>query len=277
LNDRAAILIGIASALSWGAGDFCGGLATRRSSILPVLAVTEGAGLVLLLALALLFGEPLPSVGQLGWSVAAGLAGMLGLAALYQGLATGSAAVVAPTSAVIAAAIPVAIGTLSAGLPGPAQAAGFGAGLLGIWLVAGGQGAGAQGGRGLALLAGLGFGLYFVLIHQASTETAFWTTAAARGAALLVVLAPLLQRRTPAIRPRAALALALLAGVLDAGGNAFFVLAGQAGRLDVAALLASLYPAATVLLGRVVLAERVTRAQSAGLAAALAAIVLIAL
>jgi drug/metabolite transporter (DMT)-like permease len=278
-GETAALVFGLASALSWGAGDFCGGLATRRASVLAVLAIAEASGLVLLVALALLFGEAPPTGVQLGWSVAAGVAGMIGLGALYQGLAVGRAAVVAPTSAVISAALPVTVALFTDGLPGLLTLAGFAAGLMGIWLVAGGQGLGGRG-LSLALVAGVGFGLYFILIHQASRETTFWPTSVARAVAMIVVLTgwglvPRL-RATPArIAPRV-LALATLGGALDAGGNAFFALAGQAGRLDTAAVLSALYPATTVLLGLIVLRERITPLQTAGLAATLTAIVLIA-
>lgn len=286
-----SVLFGIVSALMWGGGDFCGGQATRRASILPVLLLTVASGLALLVLLAVVFAEPLPSAAQLGWSVAAGLAGMVGLAALYQGLAIGSAAVVAPTSALLSAALPVLVSALATGLPGVAQLAGFGIGLIAIWLVAGGEGARGQAGRGLAVLAGIGFGSFFILIHQASAETTFWPTAAARTSAMLVVLVflavvarrdrlravPEQESRWAFVGWRApALWLALLAGVLDAAGNAFFALAAQAGRLDIASVLASLYPASTVLLGRLFLAERITRLQSLGLIAALVAIVLVA-
>src|SRR5262249_12411335 len=229
------------------------------------------------IGLALLWGEPLASAADLGWGVAAGLSGVLGVAALYRGLAGGKMGVVAPVSAVLTAAIPVLFGALAAGLPGTSHPAALRPGLVGRWLIGGtSDGEGGRDGLGMALLAGAGFGGFFILIHRASQTATFWPLTAARTASLLLMLAVVLLRRRAWAPPRLALPLVLLSGALDVGGNAFFVLAGQAGRLDVAAILSSMYPASTVLLAALVLGERVTRPQAAGIAAVLAAIALIA-
>lgn len=180
-------------------------------------------------------------------------------------------------SAVLTAAIPVLFAALIEGLPGALKIAGFALALLGVWLIAWvGSTAGGRAGLGLALLAGGGFGAFFILIHQSSTTATFWPLAAARVASLLLILIVVLLRRRAALPSRRVLPLVLLSGALDVGGNAFFVLAGQAGRLDVAAILSSMYPASTVLLAGLVLGERVTRARAAGIVAVLAAIALIA-
>ena len=273
------VALGLLSALAWGSGDFCGGQATRRASVLPVLVIAEASGLVALVALALYTQEPWLPFNSLLWALAAGFAGLIGLSALYQGLSIGGAALVAPISAILAAAVPVLFSSVTVGLPGPLQLLGFTIALLGIWLIAG-EAAGAGKGRrglGMALIAGLGFGCYFVLIDQAAEGGTFWPIAIARSVALAVVLPLWLARRRRGASNlgRAALNLALVAGVLDAGGNAFYVLASQVGRLDVAAVLASLYPASTVLLARLVLGERLGLRRSAGFVAVIAAIVLI--
>lgn len=277
-GEFAAVGLGLASALIWGGGDFCGGLATRRGALVPVLVVAQASGLVLLLLLSLATGERAPGPGALAWAVAAGAAGMVGIAALYLGLARGRAATVAPVSAVLGAGLPVLFAAATSALPGALQLAGFGVALAGIWLIAGSaEGAALRGGLGLALLAGSSFGCYFICMHYAAAEAPFWATAAARGAALALMLPALLIRRPGgAGLPRATLGLALLAGCLDAVGNACYALAGQLGRLDIAAVLASLFPASTVLLARIVLGERITPRQGAGLAAVLLAIGLIA-
>lgn len=272
-----AVVFGVLSALIWGSGDFCGGLATRRVSVLAVLVASQGAGLLALLALALLWREPWLSPADLAWSAAAGLAGTLGLSALYTGLARGAAAVVAPVSGVLAAALPVLVAALQSGLPRAVQLAGFALALLGIWLVArGGPAAGARGGLGYALLAGCGFGAFFVLIHQASGAATFWPLTVARVVALLVLLPATLARPPAAAQLRRVPAVAFGSGLLDVGGNICFVLAGQLGRLDVASVLSSLYPAATVLLARLVLGEQIGRGQQIGLGLTLGAIALIA-
>jgi drug/metabolite transporter (DMT)-like permease len=273
------VLFGLLSAASWGGGDFCGGLATRRASVLRVLPVSALGGVLPLLALALLSGEAFlgAGVGPLWWGAAAGLFGTLGLAALYRGLAVGRAAIVAPISAVLAAALPALWGATTEGLPGPLRLAGFALALVGVWLIAqAGEDARGAGGLALALLAGCGFGGFFILIDRAGEGGTYWPLLAARGVTLAASLtAGLLLRPAGSVRP--ALPIALLSGALDAGGNAFFVLAGQAGRLDVAAVLSSLYPATTVLLSRLVLGERIAPRQAAGIVAVLGAIALIAL
>ena len=111
-GDLAAVVFGLASALSWGAGDFSGGLASKRAPVFGVLTIGHGAGLLLLIVLALVWGEPLPSATDLGWGLAAGLAGAVGLASLYRALAVGQMGMVAPVSAVLTAGLPVLFGVL---------------------------------------------------------------------------------------------------------------------------------------------------------------------
>jgi drug/metabolite transporter (DMT)-like permease len=201
---------------------------------------------------------------------------------------------VAPVSSVIGAALPVLFSVLIEGLPGALTVAGFGLALLGIWLVAGvGGAAGGRAGLGLAVLAGCGFGVLFILLDRVSEGAVFWPLAAARcGSFLLVMLIIFVrwnyQNREPrtenrhtahgswfAVLGSSALIPVLLAGALDVAGNVFFVLATQSGRLDIAAILSSMYPASTVLLAALLLGERVTRPQLAGIGAVLAAIMLI--
>jgi drug/metabolite transporter (DMT)-like permease len=276
-GDLAAVVFGLASALSWGAGDFSGGLATKRAPVFGVLAIGHAVGLLLLIVLALVWGEPLPSAMYLGWGLAAGLAGAVGLASLYRALAVGQMGLVAPVSAVLTATLPALFGVLTEGMPGALKLVGFGLALLGIWLIAGmGASGGARAGLGLALVSGCGFGTFFILVHHAGASAIFWPLAAARIGSLGLVLPIALGRRQFPRPDRRVLVPVLLSGALDVAGNAFFVLAGQAGRLDVAAILASLYPASTVLLAALLLGERVMRVQVVGIVAALTAIALIA-
>jgi drug/metabolite transporter (DMT)-like permease len=275
--DLSAIGLGLASAASWGGGDFSGGLASKRTPLLGVLVAGQTTGTALVAATALLAGEPWPSAAAVAWGVAAGAIGAIGLAALYRGLAIGRMALVAPVSAVLSAAIPVAWGALAEGLPPASKLTGFALALAGIWLVARADGPGdGREGLGLALVAGCGFGGFLVLMHEAAQGGTFWPLAAARGTSAALALGVALARRQAIVPARAVAPLAVLSGVLDAGGNACFVLAAKAGRLDVAAVLSSMYPAATVLLAAVLLRERVSRPQGAGLVAVLAAIALIA-
>jgi drug/metabolite transporter (DMT)-like permease len=204
--------------------------------------------------------------------------GAVGLLALYRGLASSRMGLVAPVSAVVAAGVPVLVGAALEGLPGSLQLTGFGLGLAGIWFLSRPQTAGQLrlGDLALPVVAGLGFGLFFVCIDQASGAGTFWPLVAARAASMAFMFLAAQTARQPILLERRLWPLTLLAGALDAGGNAFFVLAAQAGRLDVAGVLASLYPASTVLLAWLVLKERFTPLQGVGVAAALTAIVLIA-
>jgi drug/metabolite transporter (DMT)-like permease len=272
-----AVVLGLAAALTWGAGDFSGGLASRRADVFWVVALSQGVGLVLLAGLALLFGEPVPSAEGLAWGGAAGLAGGAAVAALYRALAIGQMGIAAPVTAVLAAAAPVLYGAVSEGAPGGLQVAGFGAALIGVWLLARPSGeSGRPRGLALAIFSGLGIGAFLILLNQAGQAALFWPLVAARVASFTVMLVVVLAGRRPWGPVRGLLPLVLLAGVMDVAGNALYVMATQVGRLDVSAVLSSLYPASTILLAWLLLKERVSRSQGLGIAAALVAIPLIA-
>ncbi len=273
-----SVFFGLLSALTWGAGDFFGGLATKRAHPFTVVHVAEWVGAVVLVALALLFGEALPTGTTLLWAAGAGLLGAVGLLALYTALAAGHMGIVAALSAVVAALVPIIFGALTEGLPAPLQMLGFGVGLMAIWLLTSSHDRIVHPRElWLAVIAGLGFGFYFVLIDRTVHEGVFWNLAFARSVAGVVLLGILLATRRPLLPPRPVLPLNLANGVLDAGGNLFFALAAQSGRLDIAAVVASLYPGTTVLLARLILHERLNRLQTVGAVAALAAVVLVAL
>jgi drug/metabolite transporter (DMT)-like permease len=200
------------------------------------------------------------------------------LAALYRALAIGNMGVAAPITAVLSAALPVLFASLTQGVPGAFQITGFGLGLLGVWLLSRPEGSDNHPqGLGLALVAGVGFGGFLILINQAGGTGFLWSLASARATSLVLmsIIALGVSRRGPVQLARGLFVPIILSGVLDVGGNAFFVLAAQVGRLDVAAVLSSLYPATTVLLAWLLLKERMTRAQTAGIVAALLAIPLI--
>jgi len=273
----AAAGFGLASAASWGAGDFSGGLAARRSPVLPVVIISQSVGLATVTLLSLARGEPLPPLAAVGWGSAAGALGAAGLLALYRALAVGRMGIAAPVGAVVAAALPVLFAALFQGFPSVAQVAGFALALVGVWFLSRPEGArGRPEGLDLALLSGVGFGGFYILIAQAPASAVFWPLVAAKTTSVVVMLALAGGAGRFRLPGREVLPLVVTAGVLDVGGNAFFVLAEHAGRLDVASVLASLYPATTVLLARLILKERVSRTQAVGIAAALAAIPLIA-
>jgi drug/metabolite transporter (DMT)-like permease len=268
---------GLASAASWGAGDFSGGLAARRWSVFAVTVTARCAGVSLLVALAVGLREPaLPGAGM-AWAGAAGMLSSVGLAALYRALAVGQMGVVAPVSGVLSAGLPVLFSAFFTGLPTTAQMVGFALAMTSVWMLSRPQGpAGGPDGFGLALLSGVGFGGFLVLIAQASRSTWLWPLAVANMTSLGTLLSLAVATRQMERPASGSLPFALLAGVLDVTGNAFFLLAAQLGRLDTAAVLSSLYPASTVLLAWAVLGERVSPLQAAGVVVALAAIALIA-
>jgi drug/metabolite transporter (DMT)-like permease len=270
------VIFGLAASLCWGSGDFSGGLASRRANVSSVVLAAYTVGFALLVTLALIWREPIPQPVDLLWGVLAGVAGVLGLLAFYSALATGKMGLAAPVSAILTATLPVLFSAFTVGLPHPLQLGGFALALLAIGLISRPErGEGSPKGIGLALLAGCGFGCFFILISRVSPGTVFWPLAMARFVSVILLLAVLLLRRQPILPGKNVALLVVATGILDAVGNAFFVLAAHSGRLDIAAVLSSLYPAATVLLAALVLRERVQRIQATGIVLALLAIPLI--
>jgi drug/metabolite transporter (DMT)-like permease len=273
----APIIFGLAASLCWGSGDFSGGLASRRANPSSVVLAAYAVGFVLLVALALIWREPFPTPLDLLWGGLAGVAGVLGLLAFYSALSSGKMGITAPVSAVLTAALPVLFSIFTTGLPTLLQLVGFVLALLAIVLISRPERTeGTPQGIWLAVLAGCAFGCFFILISRVQATSTFWPLATARLSSVLILLVVMLVRRQKLSPGKAVAPLVLLAGILDAIGNAFFVLAAHSGRLDVAAILSSLYPAATVLLAALVLRERVTRVQGFGVLLALLAIPLIA-
>lgn len=270
------IIFGLLASLCWGSGDFNGGLAARRASAASVVIAAYAIGFVLLLILAFIWREPFSSPLDIAWGGFAGLAGAIGLIAFYSALAIGRMGIAAPTSAVLTAALPVFFSALTQGLPNVLQLGGFVLALLAITLISRPERSkGRPKGIGLALLAGCGFGCFFILISRVSHSAIFYPLAMARLTSVFFLLIFVRIRRQPVLPGKNVALLVTLAGVLDAIGNAFFVLAAHSGRLDVASVLSSLYPAATVLLAALLLRERVTRVQTVGICLALIAVPLI--
>ena len=277
-TELAPIAFGIASAACWGAGDFCGGLATRRTHVYSVIIASQIVGVVILIGLALAFAERIPTPVHLLWGGLGGLAGTLGLVAFYRALAYGRMGVAAPVGGVIGAATPALVGAFLQGWPGTLRLIGFALALIAVWFISRTEDTAVRAhDLGLPILAGLGFGAFFLCIHRASETGVFWPLVAARFTSLGVLTAVATVTRQPRLPDRMHLPLIALVGVMEVGGNAFYALAARVGRLDVAAVISSLYPATTVWLAWLILKERVTRLQSVGVIAALAAIVLIAM
>ncbi len=276
-----AVLLALASAATYGAADFLGGLSSRRAPAVAVTLVSQAAGLVVLLcAVAVLGGSP--TRADLAWGAASGLAGGVGLLLLYRGLAGGTMSVVAPITAVCAAAVPVGAGLAMGERPSALALTGVVVALLAIVLVSREEApAGAPRGPGTAavrtaLLAGVAFGLFFVLLERTGDEAGLWPLVTARGGSIALLAAIGQVAGEPLRVPRAALGGVLAAGILDMTANVLYLLAVREGLLSLVAVLSSLYPASTVLLATVVLRERLHPVQRTGLAAAAAAVALIA-
>jgi drug/metabolite transporter (DMT)-like permease len=274
----AAVVFGLAASASWGMGDFAGGVASRRSAVLGVVAVAHMIGFVIYLVLATLSGEPFPATGDLAWGMIAGLMGVFGLAAFYRALATGRMGIAAPLTAILAAILPVVVGVAAHGIPAWNQTLGIFLGIVSVGLISySGGGTADRGVLGLVVVAGIGFGGFLVLIDRVSPTAVLWPLVAARLASSLATFALVKSNaRIELPQGRGLLLMVLGVGVLDAFGNIFFVMARQGGRLDIAGVVASLYPAVTILMARLVLKEHMARIQILGVVVALTAIALIA-
>lgn len=277
-----AVALALGGALIYGCADFCGGLATRRSGVTAVVLLGQCAGLLVLLpALALVAGT-LDGV-SMAWGAAAGTVGAVGLLLFYRGLAVGPMAVVAPLTAVTAAAVPVAAGVAFGERPSPLALVGVAGAVVAVALIS------AEGGRFparrqllssgtlTALGAGLAFGLLFVFLSRSGDDSGMWPLVGARAASILLLAGVIVALRGPARVERASAPLTLLAGLGDMAANVLFVLAAREGLLSITGVLFALYPAATVLLAVVVLRERLAGVQVVGLGVAMAAVTAIAL
>jgi drug/metabolite transporter (DMT)-like permease len=273
-----SIIYGLAAALGWGAADYAGGLASRRTGAYRAAFFGEAIGLPFIIVALLGVRETLPPIAPLAMATFAGAIGTSGLLLLFHALETGKMSIAAPVSALMAATLPVLVGMLVQGFPGLLTFLGFVLSLSAIWLISREEG---NNSRILAhirdlrlpLLAGFGFGAYFILVHEAAQQSTYWTMFASRTGGILIMLVFMTVQRKSWRLSRNAWPVVVLNGFLDVTGNGFYILASQTGRLDVAAVLSSLYPAATALLAAILLKERVARSQAIGILLALTAII----
>ena len=277
-----AVLLALGSAVVYGTSDFLGGLASRKASVFGVVAFSQLAGLVALLALLPVLGGTTGPT-DLAWGAAGGLAGATGLVIFFRTLARGVMSVIAPVTAVTAAAVPVLVGLVEGNRIGFWSGAGIVLALVAVVLVS------AEGGLSAlraarpasippALAAGTAFGIFFVFLDRTGDGTGLTPLVAARLASLVLVVVIALLGRRPLRVSRASLPLVAASGVGDMSANALFLLATQLhSQLAIIGVLASLYPVSTVVLAQFVLRERLVPAQFAGLAAAAGAVVLITL
>ena len=271
-----SIFYALGAFLSWGISDFVGGYTARRFNSFYLAALGHLSGTALMAFLALANHEALPSLLHLRWAFAAGACGGVSLALFYRALAQGNMGLAAPVSAVLGAALPVAFGMFTEGLPKALPTAGFVLALAGIWLVSRPDGGRRPEGVALAMISGVGFALFFIFIKQAGSGAALWIAASSRASSLVATaLITLVGRKFSPTYPLG-FGIALLAGCIDVTGTFLFVRASQMGRLDTAVILSSLYPAVTVILARIFLGEHFTRWKTVGMIAALVAVPMIA-
>ena len=283
-----AYFLAIASAAFFGAADFIGGLASRRAHTSAVVVVSGLAGVGLLAVLIPLMPASAATGRDLVWGAIAGLAGGAGVGLLYRALAVGTMSVIAPTTAVCGVAIPVLAGLAFGERLSRVTGSGIVLALAAIVLVS--QEKRAQPtpnsqfpspraqprkGIGLALLSGVAIGVFYLALAETSADAGLWPLLAARGTSVCIFTALTITgghsfRMAPPL-----LRLVIAGGVLDMLANALYLLSTRSGPLSVVVTLSSLYPASTVMLARVVLGERLSALQIAGVGCAMLAVVLI--
>jgi drug/metabolite transporter (DMT)-like permease len=272
------VVLAALSALVWGTADYCGGRASTRASALGVTVLSQLLALPVLGA-CLLLVPGIATGGDLAWGAAAGLAGVLGIMALYRSLSTGAMAVAAPTTAVTGAMVPLLYGLVRGERPTVMALVGVICAVLAIALVSLGPRAGGPVTAeviGLALVAGALFGLFFILMAHSGDGSGMWPLAAARVASISLGLVLVFARGVSLRLPRAVLPWVAAAGIGDIAANALYLLAARDGLLSVVAPIAALYPVSTVLCALLLDRERVRPIQLAGLGLAATALVLTA-
>jgi drug/metabolite transporter (DMT)-like permease len=265
-------VLALLGASFWGVGDFFGGLASRRAHVLTVLALSQGTGLLGAATWVLVAGGERPSLADLWPAAVAGAAGAIGLGALYRGMAIGAMGIVAPISAaspIVPLAVDVGRGVVPSGL----QWLGIAVVLTGIVLLAreprGSTSSGLAAGVALALIAALGFGLFIVGLDAASDDSVAWTILVVRATSTLVALAAAVVVSAPLRPPARLLPMILAVGAFDTLANVLVAFATTRGPAGIVAVLSALYPVTTILLARIVLAERLDRERRIGGALAL--------
>jgi uncharacterized membrane protein len=273
-----AVILGLSSAVFWGAGDFSGGLASRKQPAVLVVLVAQVIGTAFLIVVTLLLGEQFPDTTGIIIAALAGAFGGVGLLLLYRAMSHGNIGVVAPVSGLTSALIPSVYAFLVDGAPDGLTLIGFLFAFGAVWLISGGAGAEHLSVRALAdsAIAGAAFGFYLILLNQATSESVLWPVVIGRFASMMLIVVAAWRAKALHRPTRADLPLMAGAGIFDTLGNTLFALAAQVGRLDVASVLSSLYPASTVALAAIFLKERLGRVQWGGVGMALVAIVLIA-
>ena len=255
-----AIMLGLVSAIVWGAGDFCGGISTKRNTTFTVMFFSQIAGWLLLTVFSLYFST---FIFSLKFLLLAGLTGIIGvssLGALYHSLSTTQMGIVAPVAAITSAVIPAIVGSITEGVPAGTKLVGFGFAFIAVWFLSAGgkKGTFRLNDLKLPFIAGCGFGLFFVFFDLLVNEDLLWPLVIIRFTVIVLMsIYCLIRRPTLFIAPGSAYIIAL-AGIFDTGGNVIFGVATTMGRLDISSVLGSLYPITTVILAWFILKEKLT-------------------
>lgn len=283
------VILALLSAFAYGAADYMGGIASRRARVLAVVVISQLVGLAILLVLLRFLPPAFPTRTDLMFGAFAGVTGAFGIAFLYRGLSLGRMSVVSPITAVVAAVAPVVFGLSIGERPSILALAGVVIALVAITLVTSSPGHDEHGspltfagpwwrepGVLDAFISGLAIGGFYILIARTSPASGLWPLVPSRLVSSAICAAAALSLRH-SLRPvPGSLRLILASGVVDIAANALYLEATRYGLLSLVAVVASLYPASTVLLARVLLKERFTPAQMAGMACAVAGIACIA-
>jgi drug/metabolite transporter (DMT)-like permease len=268
-----AAVLALGGALCWGVGDFLGGLASRRLAVITVLTVSQAIGLAGLALWVLVAGDAFPGITQLLPAAAAGIAGLVGLGALYRGFAIGAMGIVAPISAA-SPIVPLALDAAKGDTPAALQWVGIALVLTGIAVLSRGPSGTGQrrvaAGAGLAVVAAVGFGLFVVGLDAGADESAAWAVVAARTASVSVAVAAALVTTTSLRPPRRLVPMLVGTGVFDTGAGVLVAAATTYGAAGVVAVLGALYPVVTVVLAWAVLGEQLSLSKRIGGVVALA-------
>lgn len=268
------VLFGLASAITWGAGDFSGGIASKKSNVYYVVLFAHAISLILLILAAFVF-EPIPSLKTFIIGGLAGIIGAIGLLSLYKGLAVGKMSVVAPMAGVFTVIPPIVYTYFSEGPLAILQGIGILLALVSIYFISHNE----DEGKGTTqfkfpVLAGISFGLFFIILSFTGTSV-LWTLVAARSSSVLLLGFIVNISSSVKLPSKNSFLIIGIAGIFDTLGNIFFILASQQGRLDLASILSSFYPATTVILARIIQKELISTIQKIGVLISLLAIVLI--
>lgn len=277
------LFFAIVSALFYGLGDFSGGYAASKSKVFSVLVVSQAFGLVTAAIALMVMCSGLPGRADLVWGLIGGLAGAFGIVMLYRGIARGVVAIVSPVAALLSSVLPLGVGLFLGEQPGMLALVGIGLCVPAIILLSAGSARTGNDRQRIGssllhgLVAGLGFGLFYVALSRPGVHSGFWPLVAARTASISMALVVMLFKREPLALGKGGLIPAIFAGILDMVANIFFVLASSSGMLSIVAIIVSLYPVPTVLMARLVFKERITPVRGLGLALSLAGLALISL